>query len=303
MVGNAQGDVAIAFSDFFAGSLPPQTTTTVGQTSNLPLWYASYAQQLISNAATQAQQPFQPYQGPRIAPFTDTQNQAFQYGLDNATSWQQPLQQAQTQAQTASNYDPSQLQQFMNPYMSAVTDEVERLGMRNLTENLNPALQSTFIGSGGFGSQRNMDLTERLFRDVGADIRGQQAQLLNTGYQNAQQQYGNWANTGLKGSEQMGALAQQQQGQHLGTAAGMEAIGAQQQNLGQQSLNTAYQDYLTQQQWPWQQMGALSSLMQGMQMPQSVQTTTTAPYSGSSMTASPLAQLAGLFALGKGATG
>lgn len=114
--------------------------------------------------------------------------------------------------------------------------------------------------------------------------------------QQANQQYGMQAQQLAEQSRQFGAqqglagLAQAgQMGQtlsNIGTAQSQsdlarlnqqQGTAAQQQALQQQYLDTAYQDFLRQQQFPYEQLSQLSGILHGVPMGQNVTTTTAAP--------------------------
>lgn len=95
---------------------------------------------------------------------------------------------------------------YMSPYTQQVTDRIAQLGQRNLTENLLPAVNKTFTGSGQFGSSRNADFTNRAVRDANESILGQQAQALESGYQTAANIYGQDASRALQGGLGLGQL-------------------------------------------------------------------------------------------------
>lgn len=65
-----------------------QTTYT---TSFTPSWYTGYAKDVLSNQAALANQPYQAYQGPRIAGFTPTQQQGFGMTQQAATGYEPML--------------------------------------------------------------------------------------------------------------------------------------------------------------------------------------------------------------------
>ena len=94
-----------------------------------------------------------------------------------------------------------------------------------------------------------------------------------------------------------GVLGQIGQSAAMKDAAALEGIGTTQQNLTQQNLNTAYQDFLSQRQYPWDQLNNMSNIIRGLPTSSSSQTTSTAP--GTTFSPSPLASIAssGLSAL------
>lgn len=71
-----------------------KVTNTIAQTV-LPSWYTNYAQQILSNQSALSSQPYQAYQGPRVASFTPTQQQGFDMTKQAATSYQPSLTNAQ----------------------------------------------------------------------------------------------------------------------------------------------------------------------------------------------------------------
>lgn len=71
-----------------------KTTNTIAQTV-LPSWYTNYAQQVLSNQQALASQPYQAYQGPRVANFTTAQNTGFNMTKAAANSYQPSLTNAQ----------------------------------------------------------------------------------------------------------------------------------------------------------------------------------------------------------------
>lgn len=70
----------------------------------------------------------------------------------------------------------------------------------------------------------------------------------------------------------LGALGQTQFGQDQAISQAQLAAGAQQQALQQQGLNTAYQQYQTNLNYPYQQLGFMSDLLRGLPLSQSAST-------------------------------
>lgn len=153
----------------------------------------------------------------------------------------------------AATWSASARDGYTSPYTSSVVDEIGRLGTRNLTENIMPAINGSFIGSGQFGSQANADIIGRSIRDAQADISGKQASALESGYRTAADIFGadasrgtqlaqTRANTALQGGQlASGALGQ------LASLGSSTALGAGQLgttaniNAGQLGTNTAIQ--------------------------------------------------------------
>lgn len=133
-------------------------------------------------------------------------------------------------------------QSYMSPYTQSVVDEIARLGNRNLQEGALANINDSFIGSGGFGSDRNADMIGRSIRDAQRDITGQQSMALQQGYGQAANIFQSDAARqlqmqGLQGQTALNA------GQ-LGTNALSQLQGLQAQtalNAGQLGANSALQ--------------------------------------------------------------
>lgn len=120
-------------------------------------------------------------------------------------------------------------QQYMSPYTENVVNEIARSGNQNLMENIMPEVQSSFIGSGQFGSTRNADIMARAVRDAQTGISDKQSQALQSGY-----------TTGANIFGQDAARAQQQQQMQSQTALGAGQLGANTAvSAGQLGANTA----------------------------------------------------------------
>ena len=99
-------------------------------------------------------------------------------------------------------YNPSNMQNFMNPYTQNVVNEQARLSNQNLNENILPGLNSTFTGAGQFGSTRNADFTNRAIRDQQNTLTGQQGQTLFNSQNQANNLYKDWTGMGSQASQQ-----------------------------------------------------------------------------------------------------
>ena len=245
----------MALSDFLNNGKLPTGSTFKSVTSEtvLPEWYTNYAMQLLSNQQALSANPLQLYQGPRVAEFSPTQQQAFGMTGQAATAYQPALAQA-TQATQGAMAAPGALataqpfltqagqssvaniNQYMNPYNEAVVSRIGELGARNLRENIMPEIEGRYIAAGqlGFGGRQPgsatpsgmMTDTARAVRDTSADILGKQSEALRSGYSEA---------AGLAGTDlsRMGQL-----GQTAGGFAGQDITrglaGAQQlANMGE----------------------------------------------------------------------
>jgi hypothetical protein len=286
------------------------TITTTSATA-LPEWYTQYAQNLLGRAGAVTNEPYQQYGAARIAPFTQDQQSAFNMTRQNVGSYQPLFQQgastvgqaaqgsagamAQPLVQQGIGTFPQNASAYMNPYINNVVNDVGTLAARNLSENLLPAVNSTFVGNGSFGGSRSAEFTNRAVRDANEAALRQQSELLRQGYTDAASIFQNDQSRALQGANVVGNLGvsdlyrQMQAGQiqaGLGRdlqqlqgadTAALAGIGQQQQALGQQSANLAYEDFQAQRDFPFTQAQRYAGLGANIRLPQTTQTTEPGP--------------------------
>jgi len=274
------------------GSPPPQPTQTSQVT--IPEYAQPYMEKLLGKAEALTESPYQTYGQQRIAGTTLQQEAARQeaaglgtpgqfgvgtgmigagglgslgYGAQAAGAGQQYFGMAQ---------DPTQVQAFMSPYQQAVTDIQKQSALREAQiaqkqANLGSARQGTYGGARqALGqAERERGLLDRLNQI--------QAQGSQAAFEQAMkaQQFG--SELGLRGlqagiagagqaaqaGQAMGQLGAVEQAANLERLKAQEAFGAMTQQQQQAALDMAYQDFLTQQQYPYKQLGFMSDLLRG----------------------------------------
>ena len=269
-------------------------------------------------------QPYMQYQGERQAQFSPLQQQAFVGAQQMAAAPQ--LQDASAMAGTAGlkalgyGYTPGTFttqsltapgvaDQYMNPYMSAVQQQLQR----------SADIQRQQIGAqaaqaGAFGGARSGLMNQQL----NAELMRQQGQAQAQAFNQAQQQFNQeqaqrmqaqqlaeqsrqygagiglqGLQTGLQAAQQLGALGQTQYGQEMGINQLQAQYGLQQQQQMQNILNQQYQDYLNYQNYPYKQLGFFSDILRGVPLTQT----------GSQLYQAPPTALQTLTGVGLGAAG
>lgn len=303
-------------SYLFSNQQPSAVDTSTAASNGLPTWYQQYLSGIAGKATEIAgAQSSMDVPAQSVAGFNPDQLQSFQQIRENQGAWKPAIANATDAAGSilGNSSDlinkaqdavagPSQAwgteaaKAYMSPYTSQVIDNIQRLGLRNLNENLIPSVQDQFIGSGQFGSTRNADILGRTVRDASTDINGQVAGALNAGYTNAQtmftqdanrqqqqqQMQGNIAlqganaNTSAGGTQAsaLGALGQTMQSLGTADAQNLATIGGTQQGLNQQVLNTDYTNQMNRNNFDWTTLGNMNSVVRGLPLSQtSVQTT------------------------------
>jgi hypothetical protein len=223
--------------------------------------------------------------------------------------------------------------QYLSPYIGNVVSQAGRQGAQDLNAALSN-VNDKYIGSGQFGGSRMGAGIGNAITQSNANTLANQSSLLNQGYtqalgasqadlsrqlQGAQQlgglastQQQNLANIGnqlgqfgsadlsrqLQAGQQLGQIAQTAGASGLQQNAALQAAAQQQQQNQQQQLDTAYQDFQNQVQYPYQQASFLNNIIRGLQIPATQTFSQTGP--ASVYQPSPLSQLA---AVGTGIAG
>jgi len=185
----------------------------------------------------------------------------------------------------------SGIDQYMNPYINAVVDRIGELGQRNLTDVLMPAVEGRYIGAGqlNFGGRGGMGTpsgmmtdTARAIRDTNADILGQQAQELRTGYNLATglsaadldrqlnlgrttaDIYGSDASRKLASANQLAALAADAQNLGLTGVNAMYNMGANERAITNENYKAAYDEWMRQYNEPTERLKTFSDILNGL---------------------------------------
>ena len=170
------------------------------------------------------------------------------------------------------------INQFLNPYQSYVTDEITR--QANIASN---QLSANAVGAGAFGGARQGIAEAEIERARLANIGQAQAQGFQTALGAAQRQQ----QVGLAAGQQLGQLGAGQQQMAQADINQLIGAGGIQQQLAQQALDAQRATQLQQAYEPYQRAEFLANLYSAGPKTQSGLTLGTAP------TTSPLAQAVG----------
>lgn len=204
--------------DGFLGGILNSGAESGTSSQEIPEWLRDPIIRLIERAEGTSNEAYQGYDSPRVAPFSPDQQTAFDYARALPGS--------------------PEFQNFYNPYIGGVHDEISRRGIETLTEDILPQVSTTFTGAGQYGSSRHADFNQRAIRNTEREILGAMAPIEAQGFQDA--------------------LGNQRQ-----YASDLLGTGAAQQGLGQQSADVAYGDFLEQRNWPYSQQQYMSGILSG----------------------------------------
>ncbi len=292
------------------------STQTVIQETRLP----EFQEQYLANLLTSAEGLFKPtsegglgltmpYAPAQQAELQEGQQQAIQAALSGVGAYQPFLQQAEAGIQGAmqtaagAGMSPTAYQDYMDPYLDDVVQRAQAdIGRQGQQQQIAAAAKAR--GAGAFGGSRQAVLEG----EIGRNTLEQQARtgerLRSAGFSQASQLASQAAQQQLKQAQLGGALAQGLGGLgQMAQAGGVQdintllGIGGLQQQQAQTGLNIGQQNLLAQQQLPFQQVGFMSDIFQGVPaLQQTTSQTMTPPPSA-------MSQILGLGIAGLGAAG
>jgi hypothetical protein len=267
--------------------------------TNFPQWYNRLNQANLLRATEAAFEPYQAYQGPRQA-LSDPDQIAARQGIIDTSGIASPF---FTEAFNQSKLGSTQLagtdiRPFMSPFQQGVTDIALREARRQGDIQRNQ-LDSQATKAGAFGGSRAALEQAEAERNIQQNLADIQATGSQRAYDSALAQLALDRAAASQAAPQMAALGT---GLQTVTTSGLkEAELAAERNRAERqgALDIAYQDFLTQRQYPMAQASGLQSLLTGASVPgSSLQTTFGQPPSVGGQVAG--AALAGPGALGSG---
>jgi len=253
---------------------PPPPTTMTQQTSNIPEYFQPYLERLFERAEAVTTEPFQRYEGQRLASPTEQQQQAYQ-GVEQMVGGYKPyiatadLLTAQAAQQST---DPTAIAARMSPYQQSVIDIQKREALRDANK-LQQQIGASAVGAGAFGGSRQALAETELARQTGQRLADIQAVGSQQAFQQAMNQLSADRAASLAAGQQFAGLGAQQQQLGLAGLGALETVGGTQQAQQQKALDIAYEDFARETTYPQQQLQEMSSVLRGFNLPVSTYTT------------------------------
>lgn len=242
-----QGYTGSPFSSSFT-SIPTSQSTLSPNFSN-------YVYKMLGLGERAADLPYQPFEGERFAPASDLQKQAFA-GLAGLEDY------------TPTTFDTGlgalkSVQDYMNPYTSAVTD-IEAREARRQADIGRQSEQARLAQAGAYGGSRQAIMEAERQRNLNTQIGDITSKGLQGAYDRAMQQRLSESKLGLE-AQGMGESSKQ-----FGAKYGLEglskqlAAGETQRQIAQQPLDFGYQQFQESVRFPYQQATFMQSLLGGL---------------------------------------
>jgi hypothetical protein len=250
------------FSFLFGDKNPPPVETTGITTSEIPKYIAEPTAQIIGSAMDVAKEGFVPYTGPRLAGFTQDELDAMQKVRDTQGVAGLRTGQAFTAATASGAPALTSVSPYMTDYMTNVADVAAgKLRDQSMREQQDIAAKA--VGAGGLDNTRfavlEAERQKNLQEGLGDLYTKAQASAYETALKAAQQdrkQQAASANVMAK-TAAAGQVADTQD------IAALSGIGALQRDLGQKALDISYTDFLSEREYPKQQLGFVSDIIRG----------------------------------------
>lgn len=293
-------------SFLFNGSAQPSVSSYNQSSAQLPAYYTDYTQNMLNTASNWASQPYPTYTGPLVASLNQDQQNSFGQVRGDSQAYNgyagaganavgaalnpntSGLAAANPYLGEANQGIAAQVGQFMNPYLSQTNQNLAYQSGQNFQNTVAPALADQFAAAGqlaGPGSTREGDMMNQAAYNQEQALGQAQATAdsgaYNTAVQGATSQanlQGQLASTagglqqnanqlGITGGQTLAGIGQTGLNTALTGANALNTVGGQEQQQTQNNLNTAYQQYQNQFNWPVTGLAAEQSAMQGMQVP------------------------------------
>ena len=252
----------------------PNTTSTQTNTAVAPDWYNNFQSGLptaIRNATSQG----------GVAPASGLQTVAYNAAPTAINAGLPSLNQATIAATgVATTPTSSLIDQYMNPYTQSVVKSIGDLGRQQFQEFTAPSVNAAGVATGQFGGSRAQDINAKAARDAAMNITAQQAQAMNTGWQNSVAAAQNQQNLGLNSANVLGNLSSQAQNQATSGLNTLSTLGAQQQTTAQAEKN-----------YPMTALEKEANIIAGQNVPTGSKQTITGPAGSGQLTDSLFTQL------------
>ncbi len=253
----------MAIFDFLFGSRnPPPVETTNISTTEIPKYIAEPTADIIGEAMDVAREGYTPYAGPRLAGFTQDEQDAFKAArsMQGIAGLQQD--QAFTAATASGAPALTSVPSYMTDYQKRVADiAAGKLRDQSAMEQQKIAAQAA--GAGGLDSSRfailEAERQKNLQTGLGDLYTKAQAAAYDTALKASQADRKQQA-LSAEGMSKIGTRGQLGRQTDLGL---LQGIGGLQRGQDQAAIDIAYTDFLREQERPKEQLGFVSDIIRG----------------------------------------
>jgi len=234
---------------------------------NIPKDYSSGLADLLGEAKNiyeaKKQAGFQTYTGPRIAGFSP-EEQAAMGGIAGlvGTGQQYFAPAAGLTAGLTQQYTPATAQQYMSPYQQAVIDVEKREAVRAAQRPMQD-IGAAATQAGGFGGSRQAILEAEAQRNLQQQLGDIQTKGQQAAYETDLRAFESQKARERQAASGLTSLGQIAPKQTLTELTALSGIGEAQRAMQQGGLDIQYQDFMQQQQYPYDLLGQYQSTLYG----------------------------------------
>lgn len=280
-------------------SAPAAPTEQTVVQSNLPKYVQPYFERLLQRAESESKRDYETYQGKRRA--DDSQEvldarqrvrDISQAGLPGLDAAQDAASAGIARAQKSFDFSPEMftdagvMERYMSPYMQNVVD-VQKERARLDARKEDARRQAAAVKAGAFGGSRSALMQSAADEALARNLAEIQATGQQKAFEQAQSMFGqdrtalaDAERLGLKAAESSTTQANQLANLQLAAQQGdieaaklLEQVGKDIQAGEQADLDLAYEDFVRQRDFPKEQLTYLSSILRGVPVQPSTETT------------------------------
>lgn len=265
-------------SDFlFSGNAPAAWSNGITSSASYPDWWQAASQGIIADASKIAATPYQAYQGPTVASQDPLSLAAAAQSQNLAPTANSTFGTAANDINnSATTFNNDDFQKFLTPYTTAangVDNTIAQLGATDLSQNLLPQVNDTFIKGGQFGSSGNSDFTQRAITNELNSVLQQQSTANQNATNNAMTDYQNSQNRQQTAGTALSNLASTQNTANINDVNNTNAMGLQSQANTQENLDAAKAAFDAQTAAPTNNLNLVNGVIKGLQPAASITTT------------------------------
>ena len=202
----------------------------------------------------------------RVAPLNEIQEKAFEATKGWTPDTEGYLGQGAGLASLAggtSYATPGTSQGYMSPYIQNVVDQQKKAAIQDYQRQM-PGMQAQAYQAGAGRGTRNALVQAEAQRNLQSGLQNIQAQGLQNAWQQGMDQFNAEQNRRLQAGQALGNISNAFYNQRLGINQAQQQAGAALQAQHQKLYDTAYEDFLAQQRFPYQQLGFMSDIYAGI---------------------------------------
>ena len=256
---------------FGGGSKSPPAQQTVKQEATIPPELRPFVTDILEQAKAindrRTSEGYVPFQGPRLADFTQDQQVAFQ-GVRDTLGASDPYFDRASQLTESSSAAPTSesVGELMNPYIQNVLD-IQRREARRDADKVGQQIAARAAQQGGFGGTRDAVLAAEHERETQRNLDDIQSRGLAAAFEDAQTRFAQQRERERASGQQFAGLGTRIPEQRLRELGAVENVGRVQQDRGQQAIDIAQQEYEFGRTFPERSLQDYSSIIRGFSSP------------------------------------